>query len=121
MSGTARLGKGLHLAAIGGSDNHNAPEQAGAPGAIGWPTTVVEASELSVAAILEGIRRGRVFIDLTSSRDKVIDLEARDATEHDGGDQHWISMGDNIHAAAGDSVTVRVRAMACPRATIHLF
>jgi hypothetical protein len=115
------IGQGFHLAAIGGSDNHNAPEQAGTPGAIGWPTTVVEASELSVAAIMEGIRRGRVFIDLTGSRDRIIDLEARDSTEHDRGDQQWISMGDNIHAAAGDSVTVRVHVAACPRAAIHLF
>jgi len=74
-----------------------------------------------VADILEGIRRGRVFIDLTGSKDKVIDLEARDSTGPDGADQQWTSMGDTIHVAAGDSVTVRVHVMACPRATIHLF
>ncbi len=74
-----------------------------------------------MAAILNGIQRGRVFIDLTGSRDKVIDLGARDSTEHDGADQQWTSMGDTIHAAAGDSVTVRVQVVACPRAVIHLF
>ena len=75
-----QLADGIRLTAIGGSDNHNALIPAGEPSAIGRPTTVVEASELSVPAILDGIRRGRVFIDLTSSRDKIVDIQARDTS-----------------------------------------
>ena len=45
------LAKGMPLTAIGGSDNHNALIPAGHPSAIGRPTTVVEAGELSVPAI----------------------------------------------------------------------
>jgi len=70
------LRNGHRLAAVGGSDSHNATATSGPPGSIGWPTTVIEADELSVAAILRGIRAGRTCIDLTASHDKVIDFEA---------------------------------------------
>ncbi len=115
------LAAGAQLTAIGGSDNHNAPAPAGAPGAIGWPTTVVEANELSVPAILEGIRRGRAFIDLTGSRDKVVDLQARDAARGDSGKENWTLMGSALEGASGDSIAFSVQVAACPRATIHLF
>jgi hypothetical protein len=71
-----QLRDGHRLSAIGGSDSHNATNPPGPPGSIGWPTTVVEADELSVAAILKGIRAGRTFVDLTASHDKEIDIEA---------------------------------------------
>ena len=74
-----QLAGSLRLTAIGGSDNHNGPAEPKRPNAIGSPTTVVEAKDLSVAAILEGIREGRVFVDLTGSRDKMIDIEAHDS------------------------------------------
>jgi hypothetical protein len=112
------LANGVELTAIGGSDNHNASEQAGTPGSIGWPTTVVEASELSVAAILDGIRHGRAFIDLTASHDKVIDLEASDETS---GKENWIPMGQVITAATNEPLDFRINLVACPRATVHLF
>ena len=54
----AQLRDGHRLAAIGGSDSHNATHPPGPPGSIGWPTTAVEADELSVPAILKGIRAG---------------------------------------------------------------
>ena len=72
----SQLRAGHRLAAIGGSDNHNATTPPGEVGAIGWPATAVEADELSVPAILNGIRAGRTFIDLTASRDKMLDFEA---------------------------------------------
>jgi predicted metal-dependent phosphoesterase TrpH len=116
-----QLAKGLRLTAIGGSDNHNALIPAGVPGAIGHPTTVVEAEELSVPAILDGIRRGRVFIDLTASRDKTIDVEARDTAAGGQNDQgKWTSMGDAVKADAGDSVSFRIHVAACPHAQIHV-
>jgi hypothetical protein len=72
----AQLRDGHRLAGVGGSDSHNATSSPGPPGSIGWPTTVVEAEELSVPAILNGIRAGRTFVDLTASHDKVVDFEA---------------------------------------------
>ena len=110
-----QLGKGLKLTAIGGSDNHNGPSQPGTPAAIGWPTTVVEAKDLSVPSILEGIRNGRVFIDLTASRDRRIDIEANG---HAG---HTVAMGGTLEAAAGDSISFNILVAGCPRSKIHLF
>jgi len=110
-----QLGKGLKLTAIGGSDNHNGPSQPGTPAAIGWPTTVVEAKDLSVPSILEGIRNGRVFIDLTASRDRRIDIVANG---HAG---HTVVMGGTLEAAAGDSISFNILVAGCPRSKIHLF
>lgn len=117
-----QLAKGLRLTAIGGSDNHNAPSNAGVPGSIGWPTTVVEANELSVSAILDGIERGRVFIDLTGSPGKVIDIEAQDTTA--GSPSHedrTARMGEVLQSPAGDSIAFHVHLAGCPRSTVHLF
>jgi len=111
-----QLSKGSKLTAIGGSDNHNGPSAAGGVGAIGWPTTVVEATELSVPAILDGIRHGRVFIDLTASHDRQIDIEARDTKT-----QATARMGETMQAAAGDPVAFQIHVAACPRSTVHLF
>jgi hypothetical protein len=113
-----QLGKGLKLTAIGGSDNHNGPSQPGTPAAIGWPTTVVEATELSVPAILEGIRNGRVFIDLTASHDRRIDIQAANQTDQAG---RAAQMGGTLEAAAGDSISFKIPVASCPRSKIHLF
>lgn len=111
-----QIARGATLTAIGGSDNHNAPSEPGHPGAIGWPTTVVEAENLSVPAILDGIRHGRVFIDLTASHEKVIDLVARDTAN-----AQQAIMGGSLNAGAGDSLAFEVHTIACPRAHIHFF
>jgi hypothetical protein len=58
---------------IGGSDNHD-PGREGGLGTIGHPATVVFAEGLTVAAILAGLRKGRSFVDLTGSRDAMLDL-----------------------------------------------
>jgi hypothetical protein len=111
-----QIAHGAMLTAIGGSDNHNAPSEAGHPGAIGWPTTVVEAENLSVPAVLDGIRHGRVFIDLTASHDKVIDLTARDTAS-----AQQAIMGGALDTSTGDLLTFEIHTAACPRAHIHLF
>jgi hypothetical protein len=112
-----QLAHGLRLTGIGGSDNHNGPMQAGRPNSIGSPTTVVEAKNLSVAAILDGIRNGRVFVDLTGSRDKKIDIEAHDSAL--SGNES-ARMGGVLHAPVGHSVNFLVQIAACPRSTINL-
>ena len=72
----ARLKDGARLTAIGGSDNHDALASPDKPPAVGWPTTVVWAEALSTSAILEGVRKGRVFIDLDGTRDRTLDFNA---------------------------------------------
>ncbi len=109
----AQLREGHRLAAVGGSDSHNAMNPPGPKGSIGWPTTVVEADELSVSAILGGIRRGRTFVDLTASHDKVVDFEAES-----GGVQ--ARMGETLHAAAGAEIRVRIHTVGCAGSLVHL-
>jgi len=109
----AQLSAGHRLAAVGGSDSHNATSPPGPPGSIGWPSTVVEANELSVPAILNGIREGRTFVDLTASHDKQIDFEA------DAGDSR-ARMGEILHTSGETSVHLQIHTVACTGSLIHL-
>jgi hypothetical protein len=109
----SQLREGHRLAAVGGSDNHNATIAPGDVGAIGWPTTAIEADELSVPALLNGIRAGRTFVDLTASRDKMLDFEA-DA----GGSS--AKMGGSLHADAGAVVSLRIHAVASEGSVVHV-
>ena len=109
----AQLRAGYRLAAVGGSDSHNATNPPGPPGSIGWPTTAVEAGELSVPAILNGIRAGRTFVDLTASRDKQVDFEAESGSAH-------ARMGETLHAAVGAPIRVRIHTNACAGSAVHL-
>lgn len=73
----AMLDEGHHLAAIGGSDDHRAGVDLSAyQSPIGDPTTMVYAEELSVAAILEGIRNGRTVVKLQGPDDPMIELSS---------------------------------------------
>jgi predicted metal-dependent phosphoesterase TrpH len=112
----AQLRDGHRLAAIGGSDSHNAtspPGPHGSIGAIGWPTTVIEADELSVPAILNGIRAGRTFIDLTASHDKQLDFEAKSDDAH-------ARMGETLHITAAGPIEVQIHTVACAGSVVHL-
>jgi hypothetical protein len=104
---------GHRLTAIGGSDNHRPFIPLDQPGAIGRPTTVVYASELSTPAILDGIRAGRVFIDLTGSRNRLLDFSAHtaDATAE---------MGGTLEANQGNEVALQVHVAGCQGASVHL-
>ncbi|MDR6625030.1 CehA/McbA family metallohydrolase [Caulobacter segnis] len=72
----AQLNQGRRITAIGGSDNHDAGIPHDQPSAVGRPTTVIHARGLSSEALLEGLRAGRVFIDLDGTRDRMLDLSA---------------------------------------------
>lgn len=101
-----QLSQGYRLTAIGGSDNHRAMRPTDQAGSIGRPTTVVYASELSTPAILDGIRSGRVFIDLMGSRDRLVDLSAQA-----GGAA--AKMGGELKAPSGADVGIDVHVEAC--------
>ncbi|MDE1147324.1 MAG: CehA/McbA family metallohydrolase [Azospirillaceae bacterium] len=79
----AQLSRGYHLTGVGGSDNHDAVDgrkdisPVGAQSPVGFPATVVHADALSQPAILNGIRSGRVFIDLEGAHPgRVLDMAA---------------------------------------------
>jgi hypothetical protein len=101
MSGIAfwqkRLNEGFRLTGVGGSDNHNASMDAQVRSAVGYPTTVVYASELSERAVLNAIRAGHVFVDVRGSRNRGIEFTA------EGGGKTAM-MGDAIASAAGTDV-----------------
>ncbi|MDR3445065.1 CehA/McbA family metallohydrolase [Dyella sp.] len=111
-----QLNKGLHLTGIGGSDNHNAKVALPMPGgstAIGLPTTVVHASELSMKAILDAIRAGHVFIDVQGSRDRLFDMVASVGNQA-------AEMGDSLSASAGSTVRVTMHATAMDQAKAEI-
>jgi hypothetical protein len=99
------------LTAIGGSDSHNALKPLDQVGSIGSPTTVVYAAELSTAAILAGIRAGHVFIDLTASKDRLLEFTAR-ATNQSA------SMGDALSAPPGSAVDFSTHIAGAQGATV---
>lgn len=98
----ARLNEGRRITAIGGSDNHDAGIAAGASSAIGMPTTVVRADALSQPAVLDAIRAGRVFVDLTGSRDKLLEVTLELGETR-------VEMGGAVQAPAGVSLLLAAR------------
>lgn len=91
------LADGHRIAAIGGSDDHRAGTGTGlTDSAIGSPTTLVLADELSEAAIMRGIREGRTIVQLRGPDDPLVEFTAGDA-----------QIGDEVSAATA-KLEVRV-------------
>lgn len=68
--------QGSHAAAIGGSDDHRAGQGTSIlDSPIGTPTTMVFASQLSVDAILEGVRSGRTVVKVNGPESPMIETE----------------------------------------------
>ena len=102
------LDQGLRLTATGGSDTHDVDE--GTMG-VGVPTTVVYAAELSERAILEGVRAGHVFVDVTGSSDRMLSAEVTV-----GG--VTAQMGDLLMAPAGAAILVTAHVHGCRAARV---
>lgn len=69
--------RGMHLTALGGSDDHRAGVGLGAfQSPIGDPTTMVMTSELSAPAIVQAVRDGRTVVKLQGPADPMIELSA---------------------------------------------
>jgi hypothetical protein len=102
-----RLNSGVRITAIGGSDNHNADSAPGMPSSVGVPTTVVHASELSQAAILEGIQKGHVFVDIWGSPAGLLEVQA------EAGGQH-AEMGDALAVSSKAHVRLLVHVAGVP-------
>lgn len=77
------VANGSHATAIAGSDDHRAGQNLGpVDRPIGTPTTLVYADELSVEAILEGVRSGRTMVKVNGPGGP--DLETTLSGERDG-------------------------------------
>ena len=109
----ARLDAGFRITAVGGSDNHDAGLDPATKSGIGYPTTVVHASELSQPAVLAAIRAGHVFVDITGSRDRALEVTATS-----GG--RSAEMGDTLAAPAGAPIRVTIRVTHAPGASLSL-
>ncbi len=92
-----RLKDGFRVTAVGGSDNHDASYTPDHAAAVGRPTTVIHAANLSEKAILEGILAGHVFVDVEGSRDRVLEFTASDGVGN-------AEMGDVLKAVSGVKV-----------------
>lgn len=95
-----RLSEGHRITAIGGSDNHDATLTG--QRAIGVPTTVVRADNLSQDAIMAGIRAGHVFVDAQGTKDRLLDVTAQTAGAKAG-------MGDILPAPKGALVRLHIQ------------
>lgn len=90
---TAWLNAGYRITAVGGSDYHYPPRpEAGDPGErLGLPATYVCVEERSVAGLLEGLRRRRVFISVGPK----VEFRA------EAGDRSW-GIGDDLGEHSGE-------------------
>ncbi len=103
----ARLNEGFHLTAIGGSDNHDAEDTPDHRSPVGMPTTVIHADNLSQAALLEGIKRGRVYIDMGVGNDRLLDLKA-------SCEKNSAAMGETLAVPARGDVLVEAEVDGVP-------
>src|SRR5262249_48359996 len=87
------LNAGFRLTAIGGSDEHSADEAHDR--AIGTATTVVYARELSEPALLEGLRKGKVYVRTRGPAGPDLEFEAI------SGNMRW-QMGEAIPSSNKD-------------------
>ncbi|MBO0912009.1 MAG: CehA/McbA family metallohydrolase [Acidobacteria bacterium] len=101
-----QLNHGYRATAIGGSDNHDAQIPAGEKNSIGSPTTVVYAKDLSVISLLDGIRSGHVFIDLSASRDRLLEISAEDRATK-------AAMGDALLAPRASTILLSAHILNC--------
>jgi hypothetical protein len=97
----ARLNEGFHLTAIGGSDNHDATDTPDHRSPVGLPTTVIFAENLSQAALFDGLKKGRAFIDMGTGAGRVLDLKA-------SAEKKSAVMGETLAVHAKSNVLVEV-------------
>jgi hypothetical protein len=97
-----KLNQGFHITGIGGSDNHDADYPPQTRSAVGHPTTVVYAAELSEHAILESIRAGHVFVDVEGTPDRLLEFTAQSGSTN-------AAMGDRINVPVNQQVHFTVK------------
>ena len=110
------LNAGHRVTAIAGTDNHNADlrSDSGRRTAIGEVTTVIFADTLAQNDLLDGLRKGRAFIDLEGSADRLLELRAVAGNNQ-------AMMGETIEAPEGSAIDLTVSSMNTPDSTIELY
>lgn len=102
------LKEGHRITAIGGSDNHDATDVTGAKQSpVGKPATVVYAQDLSPRGIVDGIRAGRVFVDLVGLPGATLDMIVR------AGDRE-ARMGEELALGRDEDASLHVEALNLP-------
>ena len=99
-----KLNQGFCITAIGGSDNHNTQPPVSDTDErirVGEPTTVVYAENLTPESILNGIKYGHVFIDVTGTRSTTLEFIAKNA-------QKTAKMGDHIDVKKESTVSLSI-------------
>jgi hypothetical protein len=109
----ARLNEGHRITMIGGSDDHNLPEVAGIRGALGVPTTVVYAMDLSEKRVLDGIRAGHVFLKPKGPKGPSVYLTAKSREQS-------VMMGDNLKTAQGDEIEFAVQVVGAANGKVEV-
>ena len=101
------LNQGIRITGLGGSDSHDPDAPITRQFPVGRPTTVVYATELSQKGILDGVRSGRVFVDLTGQSNAHLDLSA-------AGPGSVVVMGGALSLRPGESgeLTIDIRDLA---------
>lgn len=81
----AMADQGVHLTAVGGSDDHRAGRGLNqTQSAIGSPTTLIFADELSVAALVKGLNEGRTVVKLRGPEDPMLVLNVEEPLVRQG-------------------------------------
>jgi hypothetical protein len=109
----ARLAEGHRITAIGGSDNHQPDTDGVRHPSVGYPTTAIFAENLSQRAILDGIRAGRVFIDIDGVAGRTLELTARCGAAA-------AVMGQGLAAPAGAKVAFTLHVTGCAGAQVDM-
>jgi hypothetical protein len=92
------LDAGNHIAVVGGSDDHRAGMDTGpTSSSIGSPTTLVLADNLSEAAIIDAIRKGRTVVQLRGPDDPAVEMKIGTA-----------EIGDTVDDVANVTITAHV-------------
>ncbi|PTY07530.1 phosphotransferase [Opitutaceae bacterium EW11] len=111
------LNRGLRLVGIGGSDTHEWSARtagpAGGPG-IGHPTTLVHAASLSTVDLLDGLRSGRVQIDVSGSGRRWLEFSAvAGATKAE--------MGGTLTPAPGSQIAFSLSVFGCTGGRVEVW
>jgi len=110
------LNQGYRITGVAGTDNHNADlnEASNRRSALGQITTVIDSASLSQPDLLEGIKLGRVFIDLDASSDRVLDMQATSADQ-------IAAMGGVLQAGSGNEIDITIRIVNAPDSNIVVY
>ena len=104
------LDQGLHVVGLGGGDDHRAGKESGQfQSALGSPTTLIYAEELSATALMDAIRKGHVVVKTDGPADPMAELTAGDALPGDSLKQRSAVLTAKVTNSNADQRTVSAR------------